>query len=147
MSGAWLDWRMKKNDEEIDGLMALSRKHDNITRADGRHETILRGDLSVEQLIAYTDYARVFDIPVSTANPSSGNATPVLARHVDFISVHPLPYWEHIPRKDAINFTGQYHRLKEPFPDKPVVIGEVGWLSNGDQDLRNRRSPTRQFLR
>ena len=152
MSGAWLDRRLKKNDEEIEGLIALSRKHANVTRAMVGNESILRGDLTVAQLIDYIDRARAqLDIPVSTAEPFFvWERNPELARHVDFISVHLLPYWEHIPRKDAINFTlGQYKRLKELFPDKPVIIGEVGWPSNGDRKTYAKPSVTEeaQFLR
>ncbi len=136
MSGAWLDRRLKKNDEEIEGLIALSRKYPNITRAMVGNEVMLRADMTLDELIAYIDRARAqLKIPVSTAEPFFvWERNPRLARHVDFITVHLLPYWEHIPRKDAINFTlGQYYRLKELFPDKPVIIGEIGWPSNGDR--------------
>ncbi|MEP6882183.1 MAG: glycosyl hydrolase family 17 protein, partial [Dokdonella sp.] len=136
MSGAWIDRRMRHNEAELDALIALSRKHPNITRAMVGNETILRDDVSVDQLIDYIDRARAqLKIPVSTAEPFFvWERNPKLAEHVDFISVHLLPYWEKIPRKDAINFTlGQYYRLKELFPGKPVIIGEIGWPSNGDR--------------
>lgn len=152
MSGAWLDRRLRKNDEEVEGLIALSRKHANITRAMVGNESILRGDLSIDQLIGYLDRARAqLKIPVSTAEPFFvWERNPELVRHVDFISVHLLPYWEHIPRKDAINFTlGQYKRLKELYPDKPVIIGEIGWPSNGDRKTYAQPSIANeaQFLR
>ncbi|MCB1574814.1 MAG: glycosyltransferase, partial [Xanthomonadales bacterium] len=136
MAGAWIDKRMRNNEAELEALVALSRKHENITRAMVGNETILRGDVSVDQLIAYIDRARAqLKIPVSTAEPFFvWERNPKLADHVDFISVHLLPYWEKIPRKDAINFTlGQYNRLRELFPGKPVVIAEIGWPSNGDR--------------
>lgn len=152
MSGAWLDRRLRKNDEEVEGLIALSRKHANITRAMVGNESILRGDLSIDQLIGYLDRARAqLKIPVSTAEPFFvWERNPELVRHVDFISVHLLPYWEHIPRKDAINFTlGQFKRLKELYPDKPVIIGEIGWPSNGDRKTYAQPSIANeaQFLR
>jgi exo-beta-1,3-glucanase (GH17 family)/cellulose synthase/poly-beta-1,6-N-acetylglucosamine synthase-like glycosyltransferase len=152
MSGAWLDRRLRKNDEEVEGLIALSRKHANITRAMVGNESILRGDVTIEQLIGYIDRARAqLKIPVSTAEPFFvWERNPELVRHVDFISVHLLPYWEHIPRKDAINFTlGQYKRLKELYPDKPVIIGEIGWPSNGDRKTYAQPSIANeaQFLR
>ncbi|MEO7198695.1 MAG: glycosyltransferase [Dokdonella sp.] len=134
MSGAWLDRRLQHNDDELEGLVTLSRKYDNITRAIIGNETILRGDLSVDQVIGYLDRARAqLKIPVSTAEPFFvWQRNPKLVQHVDFITVHLLPYWEEIPRKDAINFTlGQYYELKRLYPDKRVVIGEVGWPSNG----------------
>ncbi|MEO8011924.1 MAG: glycosyltransferase, partial [Dokdonella sp.] len=152
MMGAWLDRRLQKNEEEIEGLIALSRKHANVTRAMIGNESILRGDLTVDQLIGYLDRARAqLRIPVSTAEPFFvWERNPKLVRHVDFISVHLLPYWEHIPRKDAINFTlGQFNRLKELYPDKPVIIGEIGWPSNGDRKTYAQPSIANeaQFLR
>ncbi len=152
MMGAWLDRRLQKNEEEVEGLIALSRKHANVTRAMVGNESILRGDLTVDQLIGYLDRARAqLRIPVSTAEPFFvWERNPKLVRHVDFISVHLLPYWEHIPRKDAINFTlGQFNRLKELYPDKPVIIGEIGWPSNGDRKTYAQPSIANeaQFLR
>jgi exo-beta-1,3-glucanase (GH17 family)/cellulose synthase/poly-beta-1,6-N-acetylglucosamine synthase-like glycosyltransferase len=152
MSGAWLDRRMRNNEAELEALIVLSRKHANITRAMVGNESILRGDLSVDQLIGYLDRARAqLKIPVSTAEPFFvWERNPKLAQHVDFISVHLLPYWERISRKDAIDFTlGQYHQLKRLFPDKPVIIGEIGWPSNGDRKAHAQPSIENeaQFLR
>lgn len=152
LSGAWLDRRMRNNEAELEALVALSRKHSNITRAMVGNESILRGDLSIDQLIGYLDRARAqLKIPVSTAEPFFvWERNPKLVQHVDFISVHLLPYWEHIPRKDAINFTlGQFKRLKELYPDKPVIIGEIGWPSNGDRKTYAKPSIENeaQFLR
>ncbi|MFO1507382.1 MAG: glycosyltransferase [Lysobacterales bacterium] len=134
--GAWLDRRLDHNDRELAALFALSRKYGNIKRAIVGNETILLGNLDVDQLIGYLDRARAhLDIPVSTAEPlDTWQRHPELARHVDFITVHILPYWENKPRKEAVDFVlGQYHALERMFPGKPVVIGEVGWPSNGNR--------------
>jgi exo-beta-1,3-glucanase (GH17 family)/cellulose synthase/poly-beta-1,6-N-acetylglucosamine synthase-like glycosyltransferase len=152
MAGAWIDRRMRNNEVELEGLIALSRKHPNITRAMVGNEVLLRADISVKQLIGYIDRARAqLKIPVSTAEPFYvWERNPELADHVDFISVHLLPYWEKLPRKDAINFTlGQYHRLKELFPDKHIVIAEIGWPSAGDRKEYAKPSieDEAQFLR
>jgi exo-beta-1,3-glucanase (GH17 family)/cellulose synthase/poly-beta-1,6-N-acetylglucosamine synthase-like glycosyltransferase len=136
MAGAWIEGRAERNERELSALIALSRKYDNIDRAIVGNEVILRGDLGVRALINYLDRARAqLDIPVSTAEPlDTWQRHPELADHVDFITVHVLPYWEFIDRKDAIGFVlGQYQALQELFPGKPVVIGEVGWPSNGDR--------------
>lgn len=136
MAGAWLDRRLRHNDLELEALYALQRRNTNINRAIVGNETILRGDLSVEELSAYLDRARArLGVPVSTAEPFFvWQRHPELVEHVDFITVHLLPYWEKIPRKDAINFTlGQYHELQRIYPHKHIVVGEVGWPSNGDR--------------
>ncbi len=136
MAGAWIEGRAERNENELAALIALARKYDNIDRAIVGNEAILRGDLSVRSLIHYLDRARAqLDIPVSTAEPlDTWQRNPELADHVDFITVHILPYWEFIDRKDAIGFVlGQYRELQRMFPDKPIVIGEVGWPSNGNR--------------
>ena len=136
MAGAWIEGRAERNERELSALIALSRKYDNIDRAIVGNEVILRGDLGVRALINYLDRARAqLDIPVSTAEPlDTWQRHPELADHVDFITVHVLPYWEFIDRKDAVGFVlGQYRELQRLFPGKPVVIGEVGWPSNGDR--------------
>jgi exo-beta-1,3-glucanase (GH17 family)/glycosyltransferase involved in cell wall biosynthesis len=136
MAGAWIEGRAERNDRELAALIALSRKNDNIDRAIVGNEVILRGDIGVTALISYLDRARAqLKIPVSTAEPlDTWQRHPELAQHVDFITVHILPYWERIPRKDAVGFVlGQYRELQKLFPGKPVVIGEVGWPSNGDR--------------
>jgi exo-beta-1,3-glucanase (GH17 family)/glycosyltransferase involved in cell wall biosynthesis len=136
MAGAWIDRRLDNNERELAALIALSAKYDNIDRALVGNETILRGDVGIDALIGYLDRARAHvDIPISTAEPFYvWQRNPELAEHVDFITVHLLPYWETIPRKDAIGFVlGQYRELQRLFPGKHVVIGEVGWPSNGDR--------------
>ncbi len=136
MAGAWLDRRSENNERELAALIELSRKYGNINRALVGNETILRGDVDIDTLIRYIDRVRAqVDVPVSTAEPFFvWQRYPELAKHVDFITVHLLPYWEKIPRKDAIGFVlGQYDELQRLFPDKHIVIGEVGWPSNGDR--------------
>lgn len=152
MQGAWLDRRVDRNEREIEALVALSGKYDNIKRTIVGNEVLLRADMSVDDLVGYIDRARAkLNVPVSTAEPMFvWLRYPKLAQHVDFITIHLLPYWERIPRKDAINFVlGQYNEMKRLYPDKPIVIGEVGWPSNGDR--KDYAFPTvadeAQFLR
>ncbi|MEO7062994.1 MAG: benzoate transporter, partial [Dokdonella sp.] len=92
MAGAWIEGRAERNERELSALIALSRKNDNINRAIVGNEVILRGDLSVKDLINYLDRARAqLKIPVSTAEPlDTWQRHPELAAHVDFITVHIL---------------------------------------------------------
>lgn len=150
--GAWLDRRRDNNDVELRGLAALVRSHPNIDRAIVGNEVILRGDLSVAELCAYLDRARAeLDVPVSTAEPwHVWLKHPELADHVDYVTIHLLPYWEGVPRRRAIEeVIRRYREVAARFPGKPVVIGEVGWPSNGDR-FRHARPSTAdsaQFLR
>ena len=55
-----------------------------------------------------------------------------LVQQVDFITVHLLPYWEGVPVDQAVDIAFQrYEQLRQRFPKKRIVIGEVGWPSAG----------------
>ncbi|HWG11462.1 MAG TPA: glycosyltransferase [Rhodanobacteraceae bacterium] len=136
MAGAWLDKRVERNEKEMDALIAQSRRWPDIKRVIVGNEVLLRADMPPEQLMAYLDRARAsIRQPVSTAEPwHIWQTYPELAQHVDFITVHLLPYWEGVPRKQAIDEAlMRYQQLQQLFPDKHIVIGEIGWPSNGDR--------------
>ncbi|HET8941764.1 MAG TPA: glycosyltransferase, partial [Rudaea sp.] len=137
MAGAWLDHRDQHNEDEIAALVDSVRKNDNIKRVIVGNEVLLRNDMGVTSLIGYIDRVRAqVKVPVSTAEPwHIWLKYPQLAQHVDFITVHLLPYWEGYPRKDAIGLQVlmRYYQLQSAFPGKHIVIGEVGWPSSGDR--------------
>lgn len=135
-AGAWLDQRLDHNRLELDTLIRAARSHKAIERVIVGNEAVLRGDLTPSQLIPYLDRARrALKVPVSTAEPwHVWLKYPEMAKHVDFIAVHLLPYWEGIPRRNAIkDVIARYEQLEKAFPGKPIVVGEVGWPSNGDR--------------
>ncbi len=72
-------------------------------------------------------------IKVSTAEPwSTWLLNPDLGKYVDFISVHLLPYWEGVGVRGALTFDQHaIGHIRDEFPDKPIVIGETGWPSQG----------------
>ncbi len=136
LAGAWLDRRDDNNEAELDALIAQARRWPDIKRVMVGNEVLLRNDMSPQELMAYLDRARAaVEQPVSTAEPwHIWQKYPELARHVDFITVHLLPYWEGVPRKDAVGEAlMRYEQLQRLFPDKHIVIGEIGWPSNGDR--------------
>ena len=132
--GAWVDGDQKKTRREIKRALNIARRSTNVVRVMVGNEALLRGDVSVEELIAYLDDVREKTrIPVSTAEPwHIWLKYPQLADHVDFITAHMLPYWEGVPLDSAVDFVVQrVHDLEQAFPGKPILIGEVGWPSNG----------------
>ncbi len=137
LAGAWLDRRSLHNERELEALIAQARRYpDTIKRVEVGNEVLLRGDMKPEALMAMLDRARAaIRQPVSTAEPwHIWEKYPELVQHVDFITVHLLPYWEGVPRKDAIgDVLTRYYHLQQLYPDKPIVIGEIGWPSNGDR--------------
>src|SRR5262249_48954329 len=157
-AGAWLDADPKKNDREIRNLVASVRANPNVNRVIVGNEVLLRGDLKLAELAAYLRRVRAllapYGIPVGTAEPwHVWLKHPQLAREVDFIAVHLLPYWEGVSAESAVGFTlERLAEVKKRFPYKEVMIGEVGWPSNGRirrgsvPSLANEAAFLRQFL-
>jgi exo-beta-1,3-glucanase (GH17 family)/cellulose synthase/poly-beta-1,6-N-acetylglucosamine synthase-like glycosyltransferase len=132
--GAWLDTDRERNALEVENAIDLARQHDNVVRLIIGNEVVLRGDLAVDEIAAHLDRVRaVTRQPVSTAEPwHVWIEHPELAEHVDYIAVHMLPYWEGVEVESAVGYvTDKMRRLEEAFPGKPIVIGEVGWPSDG----------------
>jgi len=151
--GAWLGPDAAINDAEIERLIEVYRRASRaVVRVIVGNESLLRKDIPIDELIAKLE--RVRDevwAPVSTAEPwHVWLKHPELAGHVDFITVHMLPYWEGIPVNKAVEYvTNRYDELKNAFPNKQIVIGEVGWPSNGRKNRGAEASPGNQtrFLR
>lgn len=132
--GAWVDANEKKTRKEIVKMLDISVHSHNVVRIIVGNEVLLRGDIPVKKLIEYLKMARTrTDIPVSTAEPPYiWKRYPELVDQVDYITVHLLPYWEGVALEDAIDFVvDNVNELKQLYPGKPIVIGEVGWPSNG----------------
>jgi exo-beta-1,3-glucanase (GH17 family)/cellulose synthase/poly-beta-1,6-N-acetylglucosamine synthase-like glycosyltransferase len=150
--GAWLDRRTDNNDIELGAAIHAARENRNVHRLMVGNEAVLRGDLTPEEMIVYLKRAKRFSrVPVSTAEPwHVWLRYPQLARHVDFITVHLLPYWEGVPADKAVDYAlARYDELARRFPKKPIVIGEIGWPSRGDRVGGAIASPAEQarFLR
>ena len=137
MAGAEIDRRLENNEKEIDTLIAMARRYPHtITRVIVGNEVLFRNDLTPEQMMAYLDRVRAaVHQPVSIAEPDYiWLKYPELAQHVDFITIHLFPFWNGVVRKDAIGQAlGAYRNVQEHFPGKHVVVGEIGWPSNGDR--------------
>lgn len=151
--GAWLDSDLTTNQQELAHLEHIvQRPPYNVVRIIAGNETILREELTVEQMIEYLDRLRHrVNIPVSTAEPwHVWIKHPELAEHVDYLAVHMLPFWEGIAVDDAVDYiVDKMNLLKQTFPNKPIVIAEVGWPSNGRtiKQARASRANEAVFLR
>ncbi len=151
-AGAWLARDRSANEAEIRRLIAATNASRNIDRVLVGNEAVLRTDLTPTQLIGYIRRVRQgVHVPVSTAEPwHVWLAHPELARAVDYITIHLLPYWEGLPVNDALRFTlEKLDQVQVAYPGKHIVIGEVGWPSNGVDIGAARASRVNQasFLR
>lgn len=134
--GVWLDRRADNNRREIEAALTAAQGHANIERLIVGNETQLHRKLDATELYAALDRLRAaLEIPVSTAEPwHVWLDQPELVAHVDFITVHLLPYWEGVPVEAALDVALQrYDALRARFPGVPIVIGEIGWPSGGDR--------------
>lgn len=132
--GAWVDRNPRTSNEEIEAAIQLANEHSNVIRVIVGNEAILRGDVTVAELGAQLDRVRAAVAqPVSTAEPWHVWLThPELVEHVDFLTVHLLPYWEGVPVEKSIDYLAmRMNQLAQRFPGKLIVIGEVGWPSDG----------------
>ena len=132
--GGWLDRHPEANAKELAKLVQVANANADVTQLMVGNETILRGDMTVPELINDIDQVKAeTHVPVSTAEPwHVWLKYPQLAQHVDFITVHLLPYWEGVPENIAVQ--DAMHRLQmvhDRFPNKRIVIGEIGWPSDG----------------
>lgn len=147
--GAWLDTDRRTNEAEIAAAIMLANEHSNVIRVVIGNEVLLRANLTLKELTQQLDRVRqAVDQPVSTAEPwHVWLRHPELVEHVDFIAVHMLPYWEGIDVEQAIDYlAARIQQLQEAFPDKPVVIAEVGWPSDGRTRESAVASPSNEAL-
>ena len=151
--GAWISADAGHNEAEIARLIEVYREnHRDVVRVIVGNEAILRTDQTVEQMTKHLQRVRrSVWAPISTAEPwHIWLKHPELVRHVDFIAVHMLPYWEGIPVDAAVDYVlHRYHELQQAYPDKQIVIAEVGWPSNGRtrQGAVASRANQAKFLR
>ncbi len=157
-AGAWLDRWKDGNDEQIKYLIEQAREFDNVERVIVGNETLLRGDLTPKELIGYIDIVkRRVRQPVSTAESwdiwlttdrEKSKQMHEVARHVDFITVHLLPYWEGVPRAGAVDHVEKrYTAMQREYPNKKIVVGEVGWPSGGSRvPLKNLEQPNEPIV-
>ena len=147
--GVWIGDNLQRDRREIDRAKTLAQTHRNVVRLVVGNEVILRGDFPRETLYAYLDEVRsaVWQ-PVSTAEPwHVWLKHPEMTAHVDYLAVHLLPYWEGIPVQQAVGYAlDRVELLRRTFPNKPIVIAEVGWPSNGRTRMSAVASPSNEAL-
>ncbi len=143
IQGAWLGGIKKGNKQEVDELIRSANANpDVIKRVIVGNEVLLRGDLEPEELIKYIrEVKQAVKQPVSYADVwSMYMKYPELIKEVDFITIHILPYWEDEPiavEEAPAHIERIYKHVQQEAntlsPNKPILIGESGWPSEGKQ--------------
>ena len=132
--GAYLSYEKGRNAEEFPRFLEIAKNNRNVVRAIVGNETQLHGILDYDDLISYLDQARLaLRVPVSTAEPAGiWHKNPELVKHVDFIAMQILPYWQSMEVHEAVEYVfSELQGLQDAYPGKPVIISEVGWPSHG----------------
>ncbi|HSN17934.1 MAG TPA: glycosyltransferase [Gammaproteobacteria bacterium] len=152
MLGAWVDSDKEKSEAQIQKLIYAANHNADVKQVIVGNEVVLTGILPTEDLIAYLDRVRgAVRQPVGTAETwSTWMLHPELVDHVDFMGVHMLPYWEGVDVNQAVDYIDdRMQDLEKRYPDKPIIIDEVGWPSYGRTRHAAVASPANEamFLR
>jgi exo-beta-1,3-glucanase (GH17 family) len=150
MLGLWVSSHADRTKYQIDMGIALARRFPDVVRAlIVGNEALLRGEVAPETIGALVRRVKSqVPVPVTYADVwEFWLRFGELARAVDFVTVHILPYWEDNPiaAAQAANHVDAIRKhVVANFPGKEVVIGEVGWPSAGRMREGALPSPSNQ---
>jgi exo-beta-1,3-glucanase (GH17 family) len=139
--GLWIGIDPALNQKEIEhGLEVARRDHDVIDAVIVGNEVLLRREQTPDRLATLIRQVKAgTDLPVTYADVwDFWKQNPELAKEVDFVTIHLLPYWDDRPTgiDAALAHTASvYGEARATFPDKRVFIGETGWPSQGRQRM------------
>src|SRR5690606_21698471 len=125
---------LEANEWQIQRGIEIAKRERSVVRVEVGNEALFREEVTVAQMIGYLDrVAPALKVQVTTAEQwHIWQKYPELAKHVDLIAAHVLPYWEFVPQEDSVDFVLERAReLRKMFPKKPLLLAEVGWPSNG----------------
>jgi glucan 1,3-beta-glucosidase len=137
LQGLWLGRDRDFNKVQIDGAIVIANKYPDTVRAVVvGNEVLLRGELAPASLAEIVrEVKRRVPVPVTYADVwEFWLKSPDLVSAVDFVTIHILPYWEDqpIPAETAADHVASIRRkVAQSFPGKDIMIGEVGWPSEG----------------
>ena len=147
--GAWLGPDKGRNAREVRFAIQAAQEHANVVGLIVGNETILKKNLTLAELTYWLKHVRQrAKVAVSTAEPwHVWIKHPELADEVDFITVHLLPFWEGVAAEDAVDASLlALNKVRARFPNKRIVIGEIGYPSRGETFKQAQPSPAAQAL-
>ncbi|HWA90821.1 MAG TPA: glycosyltransferase [Rhizomicrobium sp.] len=135
--GIWITPDLEENEKEIELAISVAKANrGTIDRVFVGNETMLFSYVTPDQLNRYIQRVRAAlpaRIKITTAEPwSTWLLYPEIGKYVDVVSVHLFPYWEGVDAGQGFDFMQRaYANIQQEFPDKPIIIGEAGWPSEG----------------
>ncbi len=150
LQGIWLSQDAVKNQEQIATVIALAKKYPDVIRAIiVGNEVLLRGDLALADLeSAIREVKTQVSQPVTYADVwEFWLRYSDLQNFVDFVTIHILPYWEDFPLPASLaaaHVDDIRKKVAAAIPNKEIMIGEVGWPSEGRMREGALPSPANQ---
>ena len=133
--GAWLGEEADKNEEELQGLIALASAGYVDVAAVG-NEVMYREELEEEELIEYILRAKqaLKGIPVGYVDAYyEFTNRPKITEVCDVILANCYPYWEACHIDYSLLYMKQmYYQAVQAASGKRVIITKTGWTSSGD---------------
>jgi exo-beta-1,3-glucanase (GH17 family) len=150
LQGIWLDRNLAANRREIESAIRLARQNPGTIEAFVvGNEVSLRGELPPAKIASYLqEVKRRSGLPVTYADVwEFWLRLAELAPDVDFITIHILPFWEDMPvaaKHAAEHVRAIRAKVSKRFEAKEILIGEVGWPSQGRMREGALPSPSNQ---
>ncbi len=150
LQGIWLTDDARKNAFNVETGIRIANEYPDTVRAlIVGNEVLLRGNMTADDLAATIRAVKAqVNVPVTYADVwEYWLKNPQLAAVTDFITIHILPYWEDFPipaSQAAAHVDDIRRRVAAAFPGKEVIIGEVGWPSEGRMREGALPSPANQ---
>jgi len=147
IQGIWLDRNREKNLTQVSTAIRLAREFsETITALVVGNEVLLRREMTASDLAATIRSVKAqVNVPVTYADSwDSWLRNGELYDAVDFITIHIQPYWDDVPvgaEFAAAHVDVIRRRMVSAFPGKEILIGEVGWPSEGR--MRESALPSR----
>ncbi len=138
LQGIWISGDPEANEEEIAAAVDLVHRYPGTIRGIFvGNEVLLRREMDGAALVRIIERVRrETGKPVLYADvPHFWKKYPEVAKAVDIIAIHILPYWDD-PAPTSIAQVQQHVAeviadTRATFPGKQVMIGEIGWPSAG----------------
>ncbi len=132
--GAWLGTDREINAREIEGVIAVAKAgHADIVAVG--NEVLLREDLPEDELIAHIERVKAAlpGVPVGYVDAYYLFEThPRVTAACDVVLTNCYPFWEGVPREQALPYMQQMlARTRAAAPGKRVIISETGWPDQG----------------
>lgn len=150
LQGIWVSNNPVKTQLQVEAALTLAERYpDTVMAIIVGNEALLRGDISAPDLAALVRNVKArAKVPVTYADVwEFWLRAPEVAAAVDFITVHILPYWEDFPiaaGQAAAHVNDIHKKVANVFAPKDVIIGEVGWPSQGRMREGALPSPANQ---